>query len=132
MPRKFWLMPGLDFHKLRAEMPPSQCADALVRPRACHIGAVLDYTLGLTCKPSSHAELAVENKRLISAIIVCPEQQQCLTQNPLSWSSTTIRTFEPRLGVSCDRSAWKPSFLRPSPIFSSRIRRTAPPASSST
>ena len=28
MPRKFWLMPGLEFHKPRAEMPPNQCAYA--------------------------------------------------------------------------------------------------------
>jgi hypothetical protein len=32
MPRKFWLMPGLEFHKLRAEMPPNPYAYAWVYP----------------------------------------------------------------------------------------------------
>jgi hypothetical protein len=49
MPRKFWLMPGLEFHKLRAEMPPNQCAYACF-VRCVPYSAVLDYTLGLTCK----------------------------------------------------------------------------------
>ena len=61
MPRKFWLMPGLDFHKQRAEMSPSQSTYALVC-RASHLGAVLAYILGLTCKASSRAELSTENQ----------------------------------------------------------------------
>ena len=40
-------------------------------------------------------------------------------QSPPSWSSTTIRTFEPRLGDSYDRSAWTPSFSRPFPFLKS-------------
>jgi hypothetical protein len=32
MPRKFWLMPSLEFHKLRAEMQPNQCAYVWVCP----------------------------------------------------------------------------------------------------
>src|SRR5690349_7633020 len=116
-------MPVFEFPEM-----PNRCAYALV-PHACHIGAVLDYTLGLTCEQRRRS--ALENKRPFSAILI-PEKQQCLTQNRLSWSSTTIRTYGPRLGVSCDQSDWKLSFSRPSPIFSSRIRRMAPRAWSST
>ena len=96
-----------------------------------HLGAVLDCTLGLTCKASSHADLCDRNKSSFPRLSL-PENQHCLTQNRPSWSSTTIRTFGPRLGVSCDRSDWRPNSSRPSPIFSSRIRRMAPPAWSST
>jgi hypothetical protein len=39
--------------------------------RACpQNGAVLLYILGLAYKPSSHAEPKIENKRLVSAIIL--------------------------------------------------------------
>ena len=41
-------------------------------------------------------------------------------------SSTTIRTFEPPLGVCCDRSGLMFSFLRPFPTFSSPIRLMVP------
>src|SRR5262249_10731846 len=61
-------------------------------------------------------------------VLKTQEQQRCLTQTPPSSSSTTIQTSSPPLGVCCDRSAWKPSYLRPFPIFSSPIRRMAPPA----
>jgi FixJ family two-component response regulator len=33
-------------------------------------GTVLSYILGLTCEPKSHAELAIENERLISSIVL--------------------------------------------------------------
>jgi hypothetical protein len=69
LPRKFWLMPGLDFHKLRAEMRPTQRAYALVAPRV-YLSAVLVYILVLAYKPNRHAELATEKQRLISAIIL--------------------------------------------------------------
>jgi hypothetical protein len=49
MLRKFWLMPGLEFHKLRAENAVKSCAYALVCPvRVITLGAVLVYILRLT------------------------------------------------------------------------------------
>jgi hypothetical protein len=51
MPRKFWLMPGLEFHKLRAEMPPNQwpmlgfiLCMSYGRCSRLHIGANLQTT----------------------------------------------------------------------------------------
>ena len=44
---------------------------------------------------------ATETKAI--SVIFQSEQQRCLTQTPPSWSSTTIRTSEPRSGV-CLRS----------------------------
>src|ERR1700722_7840801 len=55
------------------------------------------------------------------------ELQRCLTQPPLSWSSTTTPIFEPPLGACCDRSGLTFSCLHPSPTFSSPTRRMVPP-----
>ena len=84
LPRKFWFMalPSPRYSKL------SLWANALTRVSNCR-----------TC----------DGNNGVFPRSIGPEQQRCLTQSPPSWSSTTIRTFEPRLGVSCDRSAWKPS-----------------------
>jgi len=56
------------------------------------------------------------------------EQQGWLRQSLPCWSSTTIRTFGPRSGVCCDRSASMFSYLRLFPTSSNPIRPMVPPA----
>jgi hypothetical protein len=70
MPHKFWLTPGLEFHKLRVEMPPSQRLWFVPGVSAGREGTVLVYILGLTYKPNSHTELATETY-LFTSLFVC-------------------------------------------------------------
>jgi hypothetical protein len=66
MSHKFWLMPGLDFHKLRAEMSAIQSAYVLRAERLIQSRRCPPPHIGLVYKPSSHAELRSKTK--------CPEQ----------------------------------------------------------
>jgi hypothetical protein len=50
MPRKFWLMPGLEFHEPRAEMPPTNAPMLGFVLCVSYETLVLGYTLGLTSK----------------------------------------------------------------------------------
>ena len=71
MPRKFWLMRGRKFRKLRRRTNVSVSILWLVaRVSFGGEGVVLVYGLGLVYKPSSHTELAIENKGLLSAIVL--------------------------------------------------------------